>query len=129
MKTESEISKEYNFIYRVIRAQGFRVAFFKNKFIVTHPDTREVCFSGDIDAAKRWLIESPVPQPQLTEEEKDHRDAVQFGLVCLYLLIAFTCTTLAVMMDGNQYSTTLGAFGFAFYLLAIFRRSRKNKIS
>tara|TARA_R110000772_G_scaffold268565_2_gene396237 strand:+ start:19202 stop:19582 length:381 start_codon:yes stop_codon:yes gene_type:complete len=125
MKKTTTISARYNFAIRAIRAQGFRVSAYNGYIFATHPDTKEIVFSGGLDDAEKWIIEIDDKAPDLCLEVPLTQDP-GFWQGIVFAILALVFSQIAIF-GGFPYGFPFGPFAILFLFLAIFRVERKKQ--
>lgn len=123
-KTTTKISARYDFTLRAIRAQGYRVSAFNGHIFATHPESKQIVFSGNLEAAEEWVLGSgpqttPAPPELPVTQDPGFWAGIVFGLLALGLSqVAIFCSP--------SFGVVCGPLSIVFLLLAIFRVERKT---
>ena len=126
MKKGNTISARYNFTLRAIRNQGFRVSAFNGNIFATHPDTKEILFQGDLEAAEKWILNNNEHHPIATPPEPTTTQKPGFwqGIVFAALSLAFSQIAIFGNFPGHSH---FGPFAILFLFLAICGAKKMRK--
>tara|TARA_R110000803_G_scaffold65100_1_gene126224 strand:+ start:1284 stop:1688 length:405 start_codon:yes stop_codon:yes gene_type:complete len=120
MKTE--ISQRYKAVVRSIRASGFLVFEESSNLVILDPRTNEVCYTGKIRGAEKWVLEfdsSYLNTPPAKEIEQGDCDSSSFYKAAVAWFLLSISTSLIAIVTETQNSVLFGGFSVFFLVQAM----------